>query len=212
MAMEDMSILKEFESNVATDMADKLNVDKSVALKILNELIKNDFFMTFHPEVEEPRCGLLVVEPGCVRARCIQMRNIKIAFSQNPILFMRMVFDAVCVIGGITTDNPIISFASVMSAILNNCDLTRVDFGERETAILIALSHRNMYSNYSTTLEKCLCEANEILIKYGYAKMDSNMYSDAIRNLEVYRIIRCFDGNVCLQQKIVFEYQAKKGQ
>ena len=76
-----------------------------------------------------------------------------------------------------TSDNKLVSVASILGAVFSALSLTKINFSENETTILLALQ------NGSQTEDDCLQTTNDILRDYHYDELSEDVFMRAVNNL-----------------------------
>ena len=95
-----------------------------------------------------------------------------------------------------TSDNKLVSVASILGAVFSALSLTKISFSENETAILLALQ------NGSKTEEECLRATNAILREYHYDVLPENAFMRAVNNLNNCRCISIVEGILSIEETI----------
>ena len=95
-----------------------------------------------------------------------------------------------------TSDNKLVSVASILGAVFSALSLTKINFYENETTILLALQ------NGSKTEDDCLQTTNDILRDYHYDELSEDVFMRAVNNLYNCRCISITEGIISLKEKI----------
>lgn len=95
-----------------------------------------------------------------------------------------------------TSDNKLVSVASILGAVFSALSLTKINFSENETAILLALQKG------SQTEDDCLQTTNDILRDYHYDELSEDVFMRAVNNLYNCRCISITEGVISLNEKI----------
>lgn len=95
-----------------------------------------------------------------------------------------------------TSDNKLVSVASILEAVFSALSLTKINFSENETAILLALQ------NGSQTEEDCLQTTNAILRDYHYDELSEDTFMRAVNNLYNCRCTSIVEGILLIEETI----------
>ena len=95
-----------------------------------------------------------------------------------------------------TSDNKLVSVASILGAVFSALSLTKINFSENETAILLALQ------NGSKTEEDCLRATNAILREYFYDELSEDTFMRAVNILYNCRCISIVEGILSIEETI----------
>ena len=95
-----------------------------------------------------------------------------------------------------TSDNKLVSVASILGAVFSALSLTKINFSENETAVLLALQ------NGSKTEEDCLRATNAILRDYHYEELSEDTFMRAVNNLYNCRCISIVEGLLSIEETI----------
>lgn len=95
-----------------------------------------------------------------------------------------------------TPDNKLVSVASILGAVFSALSLTKINFSENETAILLALQ------NGSKTEEDCLRATNAFLREYFYDELSEDTFMRAVNNLYNCRCISIVEGILSIEETI----------
>lgn len=103
------------------------------------------------------------------------------------------IFTGVC---SLSYDNPLLTGASLLGTILSALTLTKIDFSENETAILLALKNGKMNE------EMCYKNTNAVLKEYQYESINKNDFMRALNNLYDCRCVSIVEGAIEINEKI----------
>ncbi len=95
-----------------------------------------------------------------------------------------------------TANNKLISVASILGAVFSALSLTKINFSENETAVLLALQ------NGSQKEEECFRIANAILRDYHYNAVSEDAFMRAVNNLYNCRCISIVEGILSIEETI----------
>lgn len=143
-------------------------------------------------------CYLTINTKNGLKSRDRKPFNVVINLKQG---MLEEVASAVIVLGisgkGLfTADNKLVSVASVLGAVFSALSLTKINFSENETAILLALQ------NGSKREEECLQVTNTILREYRYDELSEDAFMRAVNNLDYCRCISITAGILSVNEKI----------